>query len=204
MDRLPFTAPAHLEAAVAAVRQALATHGLVALPTETFYGLAVDPLDGEAVARVFAAKGRPADKRLLVVAASLVQLEELVVVAEPWRTRLATVWPAPLTVVLPSRRDTPAGGATLAVRVPAHPLLRALLARVGPLTATSANRSGAGAPALPEDVAAGLGADLAVLLDGGPSATSIGTTLLDVAGATPRVLRRGAFRVPTAWGVTIV
>lgn len=204
MHRLPFTDPSHLPAAAAAVRRARATHGVVALPTETFYGLAVDPNDGTAVERIFAAKGRPADKSLPVVGTSIAQLEELVVFTEHWYGRLAAVWPAPLTVVLPARRAVSAGGATLAVRVPAQPLLRALLSFLGPLTATSANLSGTAPHTSPDAVAAELGLHLAVLLDGGPTPGSPASTLIDLTCRPPRVLRRGAFEIPAEWAVTFV
>jgi len=204
MHRLPFTDPSHLPAAAAAVRRAQATHGVVALPTETFYGLAVDPSDGTAVERVFVAKGRPADKSLPVVGTSIAQLEELVVFTERWYGRLAAVWPAPLTVVLPARRAVLAGGVTLAVRVPAQPLLCALLGFLGPLTATSANLSGTPPRTSPDAVAAALGPHLAVLLDGGPTPGSPASTLIDLTCEPPRVLRRGAFKIPAEWAVTFV
>ena len=204
MLRLPFTEPIHVPAAVSAVRQALAEHGIVAIPTETFYGLAVDPRDASAVDRVFAAKGRPAEKALLVVGASLGQLEELVVVGEPWRSRLTAAWPAPLTVVLPTTRPIPAGGATLAVRVPAHPLLRELLTRTGPLTATSANRTGEPAPSRPGPLVSVLGDRVSVLLDGGRTAGTGASTLIDATCEPPRLLRAGAFTAPANWAVTVV
>ncbi len=201
MIRQPFTAASHLAAAVGAVRDALDAHGIVALPTETFYGLAVRPDDEIAVGRVFALKGRPAEKALLVVAASVEQLAPWVRLAPLWRARLAAVWPAPLTVVVPRAGGAGTAGDTLAVRVPAHRLLRALLAQVGPLTATSANRSG-GAPCTdPGDVAAALGAGLAVLLDGGATAGGAPSTLLDLTAVPPRLLRAGPWEAPAAWGV---
>lgn len=204
MRRLPFTVPIHLPAAVSAVRQALTEHGIVVIPTETFYGLAVDPRDATAVNRVFVAKDRPEEKALLVVGASLVQLEELVIVGEAWRARLTAAWPAPLSVVLPTLRPVPAGGATLAVRVPAHPLLRELLIRTGPLTATSANRSGEPAPSRPDALAATLGRHVAVLLDGGRTGGTGASTLIDATCEPARLLRSGAFAVPAKWAVTVV
>ena len=108
---------------------------------------------------------------------SIAQVEELVVFTEHWYGRLAAVWPAPLTVVLPARRAVSAGGATLAVRVPAQPLLRALLSCLGPLTATSANLSGTAPHTSPDAVAAELGLHLAVLLDGGPTPGAPASTL---------------------------
>jgi len=203
MLRVPFTDLQDLPVAVAAVQEALVAHGVIALPTESFYGLAVAPRDPAGVARVFTAKGRPESQALLVVGAALEQLEELVVLVEPWRDRLAKVWPAPLTVVLPAREPLPGAGETVAVRVPAHMLLRALLSRVGPLTATSANLSGRGGLAEPDAVAAALGEHLFLLLDGGRTAGDLASTLIDATCEPPRLLRRGAFEAPAAWRVTI-
>jgi len=200
MQILPFTRREDLPAAVAAVRAVLASHGVTALPTETFYGLAVAPDDQSGVARVVALKGRPSEKALPVVGASLAQLEALVTVAEPWRSRLLEVWPAPLTVVLPLARPGVAFG-TLAVRVPDHGLLRILLAEVGPLTATSANR--AGAPPLDDAAAVSrdLGRGLALLLDGGRTPGGLPTTLIDLSVSPPRKLRAGSFEPPRSWQV---
>lgn len=198
---LPFAVAADLPAAVAAVRAALAENGVVALPTETFYGLAADPTDPVAVDRVFALKGRPADKALPVVAASLAQVEALVRLPEPWRTRLATSWPAPLSAVLPLVRPLPFAEATLAVRIPSHPLLRRLLARVGPLTATSANRAGAPPASAAGAVLAALPEGLALLLDGGVTEGGLPSTLLDCCGDQAKVLRPGAFCPPPEWDV---
>jgi L-threonylcarbamoyladenylate synthase len=197
---VPFAHPSHLPAAAAAVREALSRHGVVALPTETFYGLAVDPADAAAVARVFAIKGRDATKALLVVAADLEQAAEVAVLDPARRSALAAVWPAPLTVVLPLRRAlAAAGGETVAVRVPAHALLRSLLARVGLLTATSANRSGAPPAATAGEVVAALGADVDLVLDGGPTPGGAPSTLVDWTGERPLVLRAGALTLPPSW-----
>lgn len=198
MKIVPFTENTHLPQAVAAVREALRAHGIVALPTETFYGLAVDPLDPQAVAKVFAVKGRDAGKALLVVAASLEQAEGLAVIPEPWRARLLATWPAPLTVVFSARQPLPGSGATVAVRVPAHQLLRQLLAAVGPLTATSANLSGQPPAQKPEELA-GLAESVDLLLDGGATPGGQPSTLLDVTTVPARVLRAGAFPVPPHW-----
>ena len=200
MLRLPFADERDLSAALEAVLKARQGHGVVALPTETFYGLAVPPDDPVAVARVFTLKGRPAEKALPVVAASVEQLGPLVVFPEAWRGRLQAVWPAPFTEVLPSRTGL-AGGGNMAVRVPAHPLLRALLASVGPLTATSANRSGGPPLSRPRDVARLLGAGLALLLDGGDAPGGLPSTVVDLTGEQPRLLRQGAWQVPSEWDV---
>ncbi len=205
MKRLPFTTESHLAGAADAVRSALGGGGIVALPTETFYGLAVRPDDEAAVRRVFALKGRPAERALLVVAASVAQLAPWVHIAPRWRVRLEAVWPAPLTAVLPAALAVAgAGASTLAVRVPAHRLLRALLSEVGPLTATSANASGAPPCARPDDVARALGHGLALLLDGGETAGGAATTLLDLTVDPPLVLRAGGWRPPESWGVNAV
>jgi len=197
MLRLPFRVPADLPAAVAAVRTAVAGHGIVAVPTETAYGLAVSPGDDVAVGRLFELKRRPREKALLVVGASIDQLAELVRIPDEWRKRLEAAWPAALTVVLPAAGPTAAGGGwgSLAVRVPAHPLLRSLLAAVGPLTATSANPSGGEALASPD----ALGHGVAVLLDGGPTPGGAPSTLVDLMSSPPRVLREGAWTPPEAW-----
>ncbi len=185
-----------MPAAAAALTGVFADHLVVVIPTETFYGLAVPPADEQAHARLFALKGRPQDKAVPVVVASLQQAAPLVHLPEPWRARLAGAWPAPLTAVLPAHR-----GGTLALRVPAHPLLRALLELVGPLTATSGNLAGGPPATTPEEVQAALGEDLALLLDGGATPGGSPSTVLDLTALPPRLLRPGAWAVPSAWGV---
>ena len=200
---LPFGAPADLPAARASVRMALANHGVVAIPTESSYGLAANPFDPKGVAAVFLAKGRSAEKALPLVAASLAQVELFAVVEPAWRRRLSSAWPAPLSIVLTTRSaDMP--GPTVAVRVPSHPLLCGLLHATGPLTATSANRSGE-PPALAGDVVAAVfSASVALLLDGGVLAGGPPSTVVDASGPIPRLLRAGAFTVPPEWGVKAV
>jgi L-threonylcarbamoyladenylate synthase len=200
MVTLPFRAPRDVPGAVAATRVVLAEHLVVALPTETFYGLAVRPHDAAAVAALYELKGRGADKALPVAVASIAQLDELVLLGEPWRSRLAAAWPAPLTVVLPSRHPAAAWGDTVAVRVPAHDLLRRLLARVGPLTVTSANPAGA-PPAATAGAVAVLSHGLGLLLDGGATPGGAASTLVDLTVTPPTVLRSGAWQPPPEWGV---
>jgi L-threonylcarbamoyladenylate synthase len=196
MARLPFRTPADLPGAVAAAREALAAHGVIAAPTETFYGLSVDPADPVAVERVFALKGRAGDRHLLVIGADLEQLADLVEIRADLERWLRSVWPAPLSVVLPARRSLAAAGATLAVRVPDHGLLRALLERTGPLTSTSANRSGEPPAASADEVAAAFGERVDLLLDGGGTPGGRPSTLIDATGNDLRVVRAGAW--PTA------
>jgi L-threonylcarbamoyladenylate synthase len=201
MLTLSFTRMDHLSAAAEAVRTTLAAHGVVAIPTETYYGLAVHPDDPVAVHRVYDLKGRPGAKALPVVGASLAQLAPLVVFRDPWAARLEAVWPAALTVVLPARGRVAAGDATLAVRVPGHPLLRQLLASVGPLTATSANHSGAPPTTDPHEVAKLFASGVALLLDGGQTPGGSPSTVLDLTESAPRLLRAGGWKAPPEWGV---
>lgn len=201
MDRCALRSEADLSAAIAACRDALDRHGVVAIPTETFYGLAVRPDDRDAVEALLVLKGRPAEKALPLVAAGLVQVEALVVLPEAWVARLAAAWPAPLSVVAPVRRPLAACGASAAVRVPDHALLRALLRELGPLTATSANRSGEAAPTSLEGFSKHVRQGLTLALDGGSTPGGRPSTLLDVMAEPPKLLREGAFLPPLAWGV---
>lgn len=196
MRRIPFRCAADVEAAAAALTAVFADHLVAAIPTETFYALAVPSADVRALACLFALKRRAPDKAVPVVAASLAQVATLVELPRPWRDRLAGAWPAPLTVVLPAHR-----GGTLAVRVPAHALVRALLERLGPLTATSANLAGGPPATTPAEVEGALGEHLVLLLDGGATPGGLPSTLLDLTTAPPRLLRPGAWEVPPAWGV---
>ena len=182
-------------AAAGAVAEVIAGGGVVLLPTETFYGLAADPLDGAAVGRVFAAKGRPAGLSLPVLCSDWRQLESLVDVPEAYRVRLARIWPAPLSVVLRCRRPVAAAIAgTLAVRIPGHAMLRAVLYRAGPLTGTSANRHGEPACVDPDEALDSLVAPPDLVLDGGRTEGGAPSTVVDLTGAEPRILREGAIR----------
>ena len=172
---------------------------VLAIPTESSYGLAVDPRKEAAVRRVFAIKGRDGAKPLLVVAANRCQLEDLGVDASrATLDRFFALWPAPLTVTLPLRAAVPAsaGAATLAVRVPAHPKLRGLLEATGPLTATSLNRSGQAPCDDPDEIERVFGREVDVLVDGGKTSGGPPSTLLDATVEPPRVLRPGAFPWP--------
>jgi L-threonylcarbamoyladenylate synthase len=175
--------------------------GVAAVPTETFYGLAADPESEAGVGRVLAWKGREDGKPLLVLVGGRAQIETLGVVApDGLLDRLFGLWPAPLTVVLPVARALPAsrGAGTLAVRVPAHARLRALLSRVGPVTGTSLNRAGQ-PPCSDPGAAAQLAATgLDVFVDGGRTPGGPASTLLDATVDPPRVLRPGAFAWPPA------
>jgi len=172
---------------------------VLAIPTESTYGLGVDPRSEFAVGRVFAMKGRDGTKPLLVVAADRAQVEALGISASAETLdRFFALWPAPLTVALPLRTPLPAsaGATTLAVRVPAHPKLRELLEATGPLTATSLNRSGEPPCDDPDEAERVFGDEVDVLVDGGKTPGGPPSTLLDATVEPPRVLRSGAFPWP--------
>ena len=179
--------------------QLLRSGALVAFPTETVYGLGADATNGEAVARIFAAKGRPHFNPLIVHVPDMTGAESLALFSDKARRLAGAFWPGPLTLVL-ERRDgsgvselVSAGLSTLAVRVPDHPIARALLAAVDrPLAAPSANRSGHVSATRADHVAADLGGRAAMILDGGPTAHGLESTVLDVSGERVVLLRPGA------------
>jgi L-threonylcarbamoyladenylate synthase len=171
---------------------------LVAFPTETVYGLGANALDSAAVARIFAAKGRPATNPVIVHIAAIADLGALTQPRSPEVVaRLAErFWPGSLTLVLPKTSAVPdivtAGGPTVAVRVPAHPVALALLRAAGlPVAAPSANRSTELSPTTAEHVLKGLGERVDLILDGGPTTGGIESTVLDLTADPPRVLRPG-------------
>ncbi len=177
------------------VRALVSAGGVLAIPTDTLYGLAADPLSEAGVERVYTLKGRESGKALPVLASSVVSIESLgVVLDERLRAALSRLWPAPVTVVLPLASPIPASGGerTLAVRIPDRPLLCDLLRRVGPLTATSANRSGDPSARSAAEVALAFGSSVPLVLDGGPSESALPSTLVDATTRPPRVLREGA------------
>ena len=176
--------------------------GLVAFPTETVYGLGADALNPAAVARIFAAKGRPPDNPLIVhVADPQGAGPELVAAWPPAARRLAEAfWPGPLTLVVPAGPGVPAavtaGLPTVAVRCPDHHVARALIAAAGtPVAAPSANRSGRPSATRAEDVWEDLGEHLDVLLDAGPVPVGVESTVVDVVSSPPRLLRPGGIPV---------
>ena len=188
---------------LASLRDLLARGGVAALPTETFYALAADPTSESGVSRIFEIKGRDDEKPLLVLFSSRAQLEALGVAARPdLLDGLFRLWPAPLTAVLPFRAPIAAsrGPATLGVRMPAAAGVRELLDSVGPLTGTSANRSGTLPLVDPDDVADALGSDLDVLIDGGLAPGGEPSTVVDATRDPPKVVRQGAFPWPPRQG----
>ncbi len=177
--------------------------GLVAFPTETVYGLGANALDATAVARIFTAKGRPANNPVIVHVA---ETSEAMRVASDWPVEAeqlaARFWPGPLTLVLPRRPEVPneatAGGPTVAVRLPAHSIARELIRLAGvPIAAPSANRSNRLSPTLARHVLDDLDGRIDLLLDGGPTTGGIESTVLDVSRHPARLLRPGLIEPAT-------
>jgi L-threonylcarbamoyladenylate synthase len=186
-------------AVIALAADVLRQGGVVAYPTDTLYGLAVDPRNGDAVARLYAAKGRGAQSAIPLIAASLEQAQEAAIFGERDRRLARACWPGPLTIVLPPRVGLATavlgGGTTIAIRVPAHALRRALAAALGfCITATSANRSGQPPAVTGVDVAAALdaGAGVDLLLDAGVVPGGLPSTLVEIGQDGPRLIRAGA------------
>jgi L-threonylcarbamoyladenylate synthase len=170
----------------------------IAIPTETVYGLAADATNGEAVARIYAAKGRPSFNPLIVHVASLADAETIAQFDETARGLAERHWPGPLTLVVPLRPDSgiaalvAAGLPTIALRVPAHPAMRDLLAAVGrPLAAPSANASGGISPTRAEHVMSSLAGRIPLVVDGGATGHGLESTILAVTDGRVRLLRPG-------------
>lgn len=169
----------------------------VAFPTETVYGLGANALAADAIAGIYAAKGRPATNPLIVHVADLGAVAPLVTAWPEMAQRLAErFWPGPLTLVLPRAVVIPdiitAGGPTVAVRLPAHPVARDLIRAAGvPLAAPSANRSTELSPTTAAHVLASLDGRIDAVIDGGPTPGGIESTVIDLASALPRLLRPG-------------
>lgn len=185
-------------AGIAAAAQVLRDGGLVALPTETVYGLAARADSADAVAAIYRAKGRPDFNPLIVHVPDLAVAETLALVDGRARQLAAAFWPGALTMVLPLRPAAPvaaavtAGLSTVALRCPAHPAMRAVLAACGlPLAAPSANRSGGVSPTRAEHVAASLSGAIGLVLDGGACAAGIESTIVALRENGWQVLRPG-------------
>ena len=190
---LPVT-PEALASAGALIRSG----GLVAFPTETVYGLGADALNEAAVRSIFEAKGRPGDNPLIVHISALSQLQPLIAV-EPSsmaRALMDACWPGPMTLIFPKSDAVPmavtAGLDTVAVRFPAHPAARALIDAAGvPIAAPSANRSGRPSPTAARHVLEDMDGRIPLILDGGPCAVGLESTVIDMTAEVPRILRPG-------------
>jgi L-threonylcarbamoyladenylate synthase len=196
--RLPINPVTPESAVIAVAADAVRAGRIVAIPTDTLYGLAVDPFNIDAVARVYQLKGRGSDRALPLIAADVDQIVATLGVL-PMRARLlaARFWPGPLTMLMPAPERLPAevtgGTGRVGVRVPAHAVARALCAACGmPLTATSANRSGWPATNEPDAIVETLADGIDTLLDAGITPGGPPSTIVDVTDATPRVIREGA------------
>ncbi len=185
--------------AIAAAAELILAGQPVAMPTETVYGLACDATNAEAVARVYAAKGRPSFNPLIVHVSGLSMALQFVEVPPAALDLMARFWPGPLTLVLPLKSGAPiaslvtAGLDTLAVRCPDHPVAQALIATTGkPLAAPSANASGRISPTRPEHVLKSLGGRIPFILDAGPTRAGLESTIVAVDDSKIHLLREGA------------
>ncbi len=189
--------PARSEKSIRRARFLLREGEVVAFPTDTVYGVGAVAFERFAVRQIFALKKRPPDKAIPVF---ITQVDDLNLVARhvpnpAWKL-LQALWPGALTVVLPKNPKLPddvtAGQPTVAVRIPDHPVCLELVERVGrPLAVTSANLSGQPTPRTAQEVAAQLGPNLPLVLDGGPSPSTVPSTIVDLSADPPRVLRVG-------------
>ncbi len=172
---------------------------IVAFPTETVYGLGANALDGMAVAKIFAAKNRPAINPVIVHVAKREDAEKYVVVDARAKGLMQAFWPGPLTMILPKRDDggvsdlVSAGLPTIAVRMPNHPVALALIERAGvPIAAPSANASGEPSATTPRHVMDSLGENVPFILAGGACDVGLESTVLDLSGGVPVIVRAGA------------
>jgi L-threonylcarbamoyladenylate synthase len=195
------SASAPLAPAVGEAAAALRSGGIVAFPTETFYGLGVAALDPVAVRRLLDVKGRPEGKPVLVLVDSIAMVETVALDVPPAaRALMASHWPGALTLVFRARSHVPAdltaGTGTVGARLSAHPVARALVTALGqPITAPSANPSGAVPPTTASEVLEYFRGRIDLVLDGGATAGGEPSTVLDVTVEPPRLVRAGAVRL---------
>jgi len=196
-DILPTHTPELFQVALNRVAEALRAGEVVAVPTETVYGLAANACAASNVAKIYEVKGRPANNPLIVHIAGLAMAQGCVgnwpAIAD---SLAAAFWPGPLTLVLPKSNAVPeivtAGGTTVALRWPSHPFMQRLIERCGfPLAAPSANTSNRLSPTCAEDVLKDLGGRIRLIVDGGRSQVGIESTVLDLTVNPPRILRPG-------------
>lgn len=184
---------------IAEAADILKNRGLVGMPTETVYGLAANALDGEAVAKIFEAKGRPSFNPLIIHVADMRQAMQYGEMGEYAQLLVNAFWPGPLTLIVPRKKNSgiselaTAGLDTIALREPAHPIAQGLIKTSGlPIAAPSANKSGSLSPTTPAHVHDSLGDAVDMILAAGPCAVGLESTVLDVSGSVPVILRPGA------------
>ena len=176
---------------IAQAAERLRAGAVIAFPTDTLYAVAARAADPVAVARLYEVKERPSGQPMVWLVLDRAQVERFAIVSTAAGDLMARFWPGPLTLVLPARdtSDSP----TIAVRAPDHDVALALLRTLGePIASSSANPAGQLPPVDADQVIAGLGDRLDVVLDGGPCRIGHPSTILDLSGATPRILRQGA------------
>ena len=205
---LPTHSPKLFQAAVQRAATLLRAGRVVALPTETVYGLAASALNAHAVRRIFDIKGRPAHNPIIVHVASIDMAKRCVANWPVLAGRLARAfWPGPLTLVLPRAKEIPgivtAGGPTVGVRWPSHPFIQAVIRECDfPLAAPSANPSNRVSPTTAEHVRKYLGDKIRLIVDGGQAQVGIESTVLDISGWPPRLLRPGMIHERALLAVT--
>ena len=192
------------EAGIADAARLILAGECVAVPTETVYGLAADATNGAAVARIYEAKGRPSFNPLIIHVSSLQDARAFATFDDAAVALAHLHWPGPLTLVLPARSGSPvaslaaAGLATIALRVPAHPVMRALLAACArPLAAPSANASGRISPTTAAHVLRTLDGRIPLVLDGGPTQVGLESTIVATGEGGTRLLRAGPILIET-------
>ncbi|MBW7920094.1 MAG: threonylcarbamoyl-AMP synthase [Anaerolineales bacterium] len=187
--------PADDPLSIARALEILRAGGLVVFPTDTVYGLGSLAFDQAAIESIYAVKGRPLEKAIPILIADAADLDRLARAVTDLARRLASrFWPGPLTLVLPKRADLPAAVSaadTVGVRVPDHAAARALLRAAGPMAVTSANLSGRSSPRSAEEAASQLGGRVPLVLDGGETPGGVPSTVVDVSGSIPVILREG-------------
>lgn len=200
--------PQLFQAAVRRAAALLRAGEVVALPTETVYGLAANALNAQAVARIFEIKGRPPQNPIIVHVAGVRLAKRCVTTWPAVAQKLAKAfWPGPLTLVLPRAEEIPpavtAGGPTVGVRWPSHPFIQAVIRECGfPLAAPSANLSNQLSPTTAEHVRKSLAGKIPLIVDGGPSQIGIESTVLDLSVSPPRLLRPGMIHEAALVAVT--
>ena len=182
----------HIDQSVATLKDG----GIIAFPTDTVYGVGVDPFQPDAVRKLYQIKGRPIDKPIPILVGSIDDVERVAQNLPPTFSRLAEqFWPGELTLIVEAKSLPPeitAGGDTVGVRMPDHPLALALLRRFGgAIATTSANKSDQPPATSAEEVRSELGALVSIILDGGQTATKIASTVLDLSVSPPQIRREG-------------